>query len=113
MENKFASRLKEVRELRGWSQQELSKRSGLQVTAISHFENGKRTPSFENLRKLSDALSVASDFLLGREEKPQIAGEKMAQLFRNVEKMTDDDINAMQMMANALVAKGDQSGENK
>ena len=37
-----------------------------QASAISHFETGTRKPSFDNLRRLADALDVTTDYLLGR-----------------------------------------------
>ncbi|MGN8546962.1 helix-turn-helix domain-containing protein [Bradyrhizobium sp. 13971] len=54
----FPDRLKSARDLRGLNQDQLAKRSGLQGSAISHFETGTRKPSFDNLRRLADALGV-------------------------------------------------------
>lgn len=64
----FPARLRAAREKRGLTQGELAKRAGLQMSAISHFETGTRKPSFENLRRLADALDVTTDYLLGRSE---------------------------------------------
>ena len=52
-----------AREMRGLSQAELGKKAQLQPTAISHFETGGRAPSFDNLRRLADALNVSTDYL--------------------------------------------------
>jgi len=62
----FPNRLKEARDLRGLSQVELSGRTGLQPSAVSHFETGGRKPSFDNLMLLAEALQVTTDYLLGR-----------------------------------------------
>ena len=62
----FAERLKAARELRKLSQGRLARLAGLQASAISHFETGTRKPSFDNLRRLADALAVTTDYLLGR-----------------------------------------------
>ena len=43
--------------------------------AISLFETGSRRPSFDNLRKLADALSVTADFLLGRTDDMEGSAE--------------------------------------
>ena len=48
------------------SQADLADKTGLQPAAVSHFETGQRSPSFENLKKLADALSISVDYLLGR-----------------------------------------------
>lgn len=65
----FSARLRAAREKRGLTQSELAKRAGLQMSAISHFETGTRKPSFDNLRRVADALDVTTDYLLGRTEE--------------------------------------------
>lgn len=62
----FPARLVAARNHRDFSQEEVASRTGLKSAAISHFETGARKPSFDNLRKLADALSVTADYLLGR-----------------------------------------------
>ena len=47
----------------GLAVQARAARTGLQPSAISHFEGGARKPSFEHLRRLAPALEVATDFL--------------------------------------------------
>ena len=70
----FKDRLRIAREgLRGMSQAELAKATGLPPTSIAHFEGGGRKPSFDNLRKLANALNVTTDYLLGRVDKPDMA----------------------------------------
>jgi len=51
---------------RQMTQQELARACGLQVTHISHFESGRRLPSFGNLITLANALQVSLDELTGR-----------------------------------------------
>lgn len=63
--NDFAARLKKCRESQNLSQVELEKLAHLPATAIAHFENGSRKPSFENISKLVRALGVTADYLLG------------------------------------------------
>lgn len=66
----FPQRLRAARELRGLNQGDLAQRTGLQASAISHFETGGRKPSFNNLKRLADALNVTTDYLLGRVNDP-------------------------------------------
>ena len=108
MEKDFQYRLRLVRESRGLSQADLAKKTGLQPAAISHFETGQRSPSFDNLRKLSDALNVSVDYLLGRidEEKHGkgiAAAPRAQQLFRSAEKLSDESFRALETMAKALL----------
>jgi len=101
----FSERLKAVRERRGMSQADLAKKAGLQPTAISHFETGTRSPSFDNLRKLADALTVSTDFLMGRSEKEEMMGPDSDSLFRDIEKLSEEDLDAMRMMKDALLKR--------
>lgn len=61
----LATRLKELRRVRGWTQQDLSRSSGLTRSYISRLEMGDiALPSSEKLRSLSQALGTAPDDLL-------------------------------------------------
>ena len=67
----FQERLRAVRQgLRGMSQVELAKTTGLPSTSVAHFERGTRKPSFDSLRKLATALNVSADYLLGLVDAP-------------------------------------------
>lgn len=87
----FSKRLQELRDERGLSQEQLAKKSMLQSSAISHFETGARKPSFDNLRKLADALETTVDYLMGRTDSPDAALAAGDQLYRDFEKLTDRD----------------------
>jgi transcriptional regulator with XRE-family HTH domain len=86
----FPERLRAARDQRRLSQDDLAKRAGLQSSAISHFETGTRKPSFDNLRRLADALDVTTDYLLGRvKETDGLAGSD--RLHRHYNRLTADD----------------------
>lgn len=98
----FKDRLRSAREMRALSQAELAIKAKLPASSIAHFEGGNRKPSFDNLRKLSDALAVTTDYLLGRTEDPE--GALSADpLFRDVAKLTDSNrtlaANFIEMLA--------------
>jgi transcriptional regulator with XRE-family HTH domain len=111
MSKEFSERLRTERERKGLSQADLAGRSGLQPSAISHFETGNRDPSFDNLRKLADALSVTVDYLLGRTEEPKGASKLVSNLFRDFNAMSADDQESFVQFAAILAAKN--SGEKK
>lgn len=87
----FAERLRQARELRGWSQAELAEKAGLQTSAVSHFEVGRRSPSFDNLKRLAEALEVSIDFLSGRVAEPTGVGKRAEQFFRDFSKLSSQD----------------------
>lgn len=113
MENSFSARLKSARESRGLSQGDLARISGFQPSAISHFETGGRSPSIDNLRKLANALQVTTDYLLGRSEEHLISGSSVGKIFRHGANLTEDDLKAIEAMANALAQRNKEREKGK
>jgi transcriptional regulator with XRE-family HTH domain len=101
----FSETLRKTRLERGLNQAELAVKCGFKPSAISHFEAARRAPSFENLRRLADALNVTIDYLLGRQPAPQTVGTQAEQLFRNFDQMTADDQETLSSMAEILAKK--------
>ena len=101
----FQSRLSSTRRKRRLSQSELATISGLQPSAVSHFETGNRSPSFDNLRRLADALEVTTDYLLGRVDDPAASGPTMARIFRSSSSMSREDLDVLADMAERLAEK--------
>lgn len=87
------------------SQSDLARISGLQPSAISHFENGRRSPSFDNLRRLADSLCVTIDYLLGREDELKASGPIMQRIFRGASEMSKSNLDIFADMADMLAAK--------
>lgn len=61
----IASGLRNVRLAQSLTQVEIAVATGLRVTAVSHFECGRRAPSAANLKALCRALHISADYLLG------------------------------------------------
>ncbi len=112
--SKFPERLRSSRELRGLSQADLAVKSGLQASAISHFETGRRSPSFDNLRRLADALSITTDYLLGRVDDPAASGPAVPSAFRDFKNMTSADQELISDLVKKLAHKNtrNRSGED-
>lgn len=104
----FCERLRAVREKRGLSQADLASRSDLQPSAVSHFETGRRAPSFHNLRRLADTLEVTIDYLLGRVDDEKAVGPSMQRIFRDASRMSKDDLDILADMAERLASKGNK-----
>lgn len=54
----FGERVREIRLLRGLSQEELAFEAGMHRTAISFIERAERSPTLETIEKLALALEV-------------------------------------------------------
>ncbi len=109
----FRDRLRHARDLRQLSQAELAARAKLQPSAVSHFETGTRQPSFDNLRRLADALAVSIDYLLGRSESITGASQTTDVLYRNLEQLSTSDREVVNTIAKQLVMRnktGDGGG---
>ncbi|MEW6489580.1 MAG: helix-turn-helix transcriptional regulator [Thermodesulfobacteriota bacterium] len=100
----FPAKLRAAREARGLSQAELAEKTGLQPSAVSHFETERRSPSFDNLKRLADALTVSTDYLLGRVDEMTGTGPRAEQIFRHIGEMSESDQAALEEMA-AILAK--------
>ena len=61
----MCARIKEARQARGWSQQELAERVSVSQPTIVHWEQGTHTPRHLALARLADALGVSRQWLLG------------------------------------------------
>lgn len=65
VENKFAKRLKEIREENQVSQAELADELLCKQSTIAKWESGEREPSLDIILAICIYFEVSSDFLLG------------------------------------------------
>ena len=63
----IAEKIKALREARGWSQAELSRRLGITRNGVNSWEQGLSMPSPACLVDLARVFSVSTDYLLGIE----------------------------------------------
>jgi transcriptional regulator with XRE-family HTH domain len=106
----FPTRLRKARELRDLNQGTLAERAGMQASAISHFETGSRKPSFDNLRRLADALDVTTDYLLGRVSEVG-ATAAADRLHRDIQKLKATDRSFAEDMIQRMVARAKDKAE--
>ena len=80
------SNLRRAREKKGLSQKYIAASLGVSAPTVSEWESGRKTPTVENLIRLSDLIGASVDYLLGREEKtvPADCGEDVKSVFPEV-----------------------------
>ncbi len=61
--------IRELRTERGWSQEELSLRTGVHRNYIGGIERAERKPTVETVAVLADALGVKTSELIARAER--------------------------------------------
>lgn len=74
--NLLAQKLRILRVIRGWSQEQLAEASGLHRTYISLIERAECNVSLDNLEKIADAFELSLPELLGVPD-PAAFGEKL------------------------------------
>ena len=65
----FGRALRQLRESRGWSQEELAGRADLNRTYVGELERGQAVASLVTLDKLSHALGISVTVLLSHVER--------------------------------------------
>lgn len=63
--NRAGSKIKQLRERRGWTQLELADKVGMNNSVLSRIESNKRPVESEELKKFADVFNVSTDHLLG------------------------------------------------
>ena len=101
----FPERLRGAREMRALSQLELAERAHLQQAAVSHYESGARRPSLRNLRRLSEALEVTTDYLVGRSDNHAPYPSTDEPLFQVFERLTIADRELARQLVGQLVRR--------
>jgi transcriptional regulator with XRE-family HTH domain len=63
-------RIKELRTKRNMTQQDLADKLGVFQTTVGQWENGKREPNIETIKRLASIFEVSTDYLLGQSDNP-------------------------------------------
>lgn len=64
----YSNRIRELREAKSLSQDQLAEKLNVTKQAISQYERGVRKPSVPMLEALCDFFNVSSDYLLGKDD---------------------------------------------
>ena len=106
----FASRLKELRNKKEWSQRDLSLRIDVIQQTIASWEKGKGSPDDTTKIRLADLFGVSLDYLLGRTDDPNLF-----QRDKNIAELRDGktsygDLNKDQVPPNLIKIGKDEYG---
>ena len=63
----IAERIRIARKSKGFTQSQLAEKIGVQTAAVSKYEKGLVSPTFEQLQKIAAALDITITVLIGQE----------------------------------------------
>lgn len=64
----YGKKLRELRKLEGWTQEEVAKRLGVSKQTYSHYENENRRPSLDTIKELAAVYQVNIDDIFAEEK---------------------------------------------
>lgn len=123
--------LRKAREEKGLTQAEVAKLLDMSASAIGMYEQGRRDPDTDTLKKLAELYEVSTDYLLGCTDDPSPKQDdrqhvnddealeyldelhkrpEMKALFQVSRKATKEDIETAITIIEALKKKGEEEG---
>lgn len=64
----YGKKLRELRKIEGWTQEDVAKKLGISKQTYSHYENEKRKPSLDTIRELANVYQVNIDNIFSEQE---------------------------------------------
>jgi transcriptional regulator with XRE-family HTH domain len=83
LRGRLGARVKQLRQARRLTQEQLAERAGLSYKFVGEVERGKGNPTLTTLGSLSEALGVALSDLLGVEAEKPMLSARQASLVRD------------------------------
>jgi transcriptional regulator with XRE-family HTH domain len=117
----FGDKLRELREKKGVTQQDLADFLGVGRPTIAGYETKNKQPDYDKLVKIADYFNVPIDYLLGRIDRPNIliiqedsSGKKQMYVIENETPKiaetspSEDDIFEIELAANMEAEYGEK-----
>jgi transcriptional regulator with XRE-family HTH domain len=105
----IGEKIRKLRKEKGWSQNQLAQKIDINTRNISLYESGKATPSSETVQKLANLFNVSTDYLFNNEPENiasmGIKDKSLISLFEEIDKMTEDEKNAVRIFVEAIAFK--------
>lgn len=98
----FGKRLREARDAKGWTQEQLAERLKLAQAFISQLENGRRRPTPMLVKRIAATLEVEPDLLLSDEEQADV---KVALIHRKLQSLSAESLDKIEDYVNLVRLK--------
>ncbi len=105
-----ARRLREARNIGGFSQREAARRMGMHRPTISEIEAGRRKVSADELQHFAKVYEVSVEWLLGQQTDTRAArASRVERAYRELQKLDPDDVERL-LMVIAIQGRGKPVG---
>ncbi len=106
--NDFGQRVRQLREKRGLTQEELAGAVGVTLGLVGRYERGEHLPTADKLLSLSRALHASADFLLrgeqnGADEKMPFKSARLFERFRVIDDLPKDAQKTVFRLLDAVI----------
>lgn len=90
--NKYGQRLKELRQSRNMTQEQLAEKLHTSRSRIGMYEQGRRQPDFETQEAIADLFNVNIDYLFGRKYNPAdgSSNEEQREIYTLIESLNEE-----------------------
>jgi len=103
----MAERIKQLREERGLTRQQMADALNLSLTAIAGYEQGYRVPRLEYLQDIAKFFKVSIDYIIGTTE------EKGSEVTVNAVKINDSLIGDFLVKLNKILKESSMTSHEK
>ena len=94
--------LKKLRDREGLTQAALSKKLKTSPSTIGMWEQGRREPDCEMLKRIADYFNVSTDYLLGREDKTNTLSDLQSALLNKFSMLNGEGQNTLMNVLDGL-----------
>lgn len=94
--------LKKLREREGITQAEFGRKLNVAPSTVSMWEQGRREPDCEMLKRIADYFNVSADYLLGREDKTNTLSDLQSALLNKFSMLNGEGQNTLMNVLDGL-----------
>jgi len=98
LEKQLGNRIKTLRKLRGWTQENLAEQAKVSVQHVGEIERGDGNPTLQSLERLSKGLGITVSQLLAVEDPAQESEVLQRQVIEVVKEMPTGELKLLQGM---------------
>ncbi len=100
LEKQLGNRIKTLRKLRGWTQENLAEQAKVSVQHVGEIERGDGNPTLQSLERLSKGLGITVSQLLAVEDPGQETELLRGQVIETVQEMPAAELKLLQGVIN-------------